>query len=87
VDATAKWLCQTYEPVQIVFLRQVFGLIPVAVIVWRSGGLAALRTRRPFAHALRGGLMFASTLLFLTARRGLPAAEAVAVGFTGPALS
>ena len=84
VDATSKWLGQSFEPVQIVFLRQLFELIPISVFVWRSGGLAALRTRRPFAHALRGGLVYVSTLLFLAALRGLPLAEAVAVGFTAP---
>ena len=84
VDATAKWLGQSYAPVQIVFFQHFFGLIPVAVLVWRSGGFAALRTRRPFAHALRGGLLFASMLLFFTALRGLPLAEAIAVSFTLP---
>ena len=84
VDATAKWLGQSYAPVQIVFFQHFFGLIPVAVLVWRSGGFAALRTRRPFAHALRGGLLFASMLLFYTALRGLPLAEAIAVTFTLP---
>jgi drug/metabolite transporter (DMT)-like permease len=84
LDATAKWLGQSYAPVQIVFFQHFFGLIPVAVLVWRSGGFAALRTRRPFAHALRGGLLFASMLLFYTALRGLPLAEAIAVSFTLP---
>ena len=84
VDATAKWLGQSYAPVQIVFFQHFFGLIPVAVLVWRSGGFAALRTRRSFAHALRGGLLFASMLLFYTALRGLPLAEAIAVTFTLP---
>ena len=84
LDATAKWLGQSYEPVQIVFFLHFFGLIPITVIVWRSGGLAALRTRRPFAHALRGSLLFASLLLFFMGLRGLPLAEAVAVSFTEP---
>ena len=84
VDATAKWLGQSYAPVQIVFFQHFFGLVPVAVFVWRSGGFAPLRTRRPFAHALRGGLLFASMLLFFTALRGLPLAEAIAVSFTLP---
>ena len=84
VDATAKWLGQTFEPVQIVFLRHLFGLIPIALFLWQSGGLAGLRTRRPFAHALRGVLMLTSTLFFLTALRGMPLAEAVAVAFTAP---
>ncbi len=52
-DATAKWLGQTYAPAQIVFLRYLFGLVPVALFVWRSGSPGALKTRRPFAHGLR----------------------------------
>jgi drug/metabolite transporter (DMT)-like permease len=84
VDTTAKWLGQTYAPAQIVFFRHLFGLIPIAVLVWRSGGLSALRTRRPFAHALRGGLLFATVLLFFTALRGMPLAEVIAVSFTAP---
>ena len=84
VDATAKWLGQAYEPVQIVFFGHLFALIPIAVFVWRSGGLSALRTRRPFAHALRGSLMFASMLLFFMGLRGLPLAVAIAVSFTTP---
>ena len=47
LDATAKWLGQSYEPVQIVFFLHFFGLIPITVIVWRSGGLAALRELYP----------------------------------------
>ncbi len=84
VDASAKWLGQTYAPVQIVFLVELFALVPISVFVWRSGGLVALRTRRPFAHALRGSLLFASMLLFYMGLRGLPLAEAIAVSFTTP---
>ena len=84
VDATAKWLGQAYEPSQIVFFQSLFGLIPIAVFVWRSGGLSSLRTRRPFAHLLRGILLFATVLLFFTALRGMPLAEAIAVTFTAP---
>ena len=83
-DATAKWLGQTYEPIQIVFFAHLFALVPIAVFVWRSGGLTALRTRRPFVHALRGSLLFASMLLFFTGLRGVPLAEATAIGFTAP---
>ena len=52
-DALAKWLGQTYEPVQIVFLRYVFGMIPAALLVWHGGGLGVLRTRRPVRSAER----------------------------------
>ena len=80
VDAAAKWLGQTYEPAQIVFFRHLFGLIPVAVFIWQGGGFAALRTRRPFAHVLRGVLMVTTRMLFLSALRGMP----LAVAFTAP---
>ncbi len=83
-DATAKWLGQSYAPIQIVFLRYVFGLIPVALLVWRSGGLRALKTRRPFAHGLRALLLFASLLALFTGLRGLPLAEAISIAFTAP---
>ena len=84
VDATAKWLGQTYAPVQIVFFQYLFGMIPVAVLVWRSGGIASLKTRRPFAHALRAILLFVTVLLFFSALQGLPLAEVIAITFTAP---
>ena len=84
VDATAKWLGQAYAPIQILFFRHLFGIIPIVFLVWRGGGVQALRTRRPLAHALRAGLLFTALLSFFTALRGLPLAEAIAVGFTAP---
>jgi drug/metabolite transporter (DMT)-like permease len=83
-DALAKWLGQTYEPVQIVFLRYAFGLIPVALLVWHGGGLAALRTRRPVMHGLRALVIFTALLLLFTGLRHLPLAEAISVAFTAP---
>ena len=84
VDTTAKWLGQTYAPIQILFFRHLFGIIPIAFLVWRGGGLGALRTRRPFAHLVRAGLLFVALLSFFTALRGLPLADAIAVAFTAP---
>jgi drug/metabolite transporter (DMT)-like permease len=83
-DATAKWLGQTYAPAQIVFLRYLFGLVPVALFVWQSGGPRALATRRPFAHAARALLIFAALLMLFAGLRGLPLAEAISIAFTAP---
>ena len=83
-DALAKWLGQSYEPIQIVFLRYVFGLIPVALLVWHGGGLGALRTRRPVMHGLRALVTFTALLLLFTGLRRLPLAEAISVAFTAP---
>ncbi len=84
VDVLAKWLGQDYPSVQIVFFRYFFGLLPVAVFVWRSGGLGALRTRRLPLHVLRASLLFVALSLFFEALRHLPLAEAIAVAFTAP---
>jgi drug/metabolite transporter (DMT)-like permease len=84
MDATAKWLGQDYEPVQIVFLRHLFGLLPVAVFIWRGGGPSALKTRRPALHALRALLVFAALLTFFSGLRRMPLAEAIAFAFTAP---
>jgi len=84
VDVLAKWLGQDYPAVQILFFRYFFGLLPVAVFVWRSGGLASLRTRRLPMHILRASLLFVALLLFFEALQHLPLAEAIAVAFTAP---
>ena len=84
VDVFAKWLGQDYPAVQIVFFRYAFGLVPVAFIVWRSGGLAGLRTRRLPLHVLRASLLFMALLLFFEALQHLPLADAIAVAFTAP---
>ena len=83
-DAMAKWLGHAgYQAFQIVFFRYLFGLLPVAVFVWRSGP-GSLRSRRPIAHALRACLMFGALASFFAGLRVLPLAEAVAVTFTAP---
>lgn len=84
VDVAVKWLGQSYSPFEIVFFRYLFGTLPIAVFVWRSGGLRALRTRRPLVHALRAGLLFVALLAFFAGLSSLPLAEAIAVGFTAP---
>ncbi|MDX1576764.1 MAG: DMT family transporter [Kiloniellales bacterium] len=84
VDVLAKWLGEGYPAVQIVFFRYLFGLLPVAIFVWRSGGLAGLRTRRLPLHILRASLLFVALTLFFEALQHLPLAEAIAVAFTAP---
>jgi len=84
VDVLAKWLGQDYPAVQILFFRYFFGLLPVAVFVWRSGGLSSLRTGRLPMHLLRGSLLFVALLLFFEALQSLPLADAIAVAFTAP---
>jgi drug/metabolite transporter (DMT)-like permease len=83
-DAMAKWLGQTYAPVEVVFFRHFFGMLPAAFFVWRAGGVRALATRRPGLHVLRAALLFVAFLGFIWGLTGLPFAEAIAIGFTAP---
>ena len=83
-DTLAKWLGQDYAAIEILFFRYLFGLLPVAVLVWHGGGLAVLRTRRPGVHALRAGLLFLALYLFFEALQHLPLADAIAAAFTAP---
>ncbi|MCP5082881.1 MAG: DMT family transporter [Alphaproteobacteria bacterium] len=83
-DALAKWFGQAgYDSVQIVFFRYAFGLIPVTIAIVVSG-VGGLKTKRPFAHFLRGLFMFAALTLFFRGLKTLPLAEGIAVAFSAP---
>jgi drug/metabolite transporter (DMT)-like permease len=84
VDAIAKVLAPSYGAFQIVFFRQLFGLLPILALVWHAGGFGVLATRRPGPQALRAGLQLVSSAAFFAGLKSLPLAEAVAVGFTAP---
>jgi drug/metabolite transporter (DMT)-like permease len=83
-DAALKWLAGDYPVGQIMFLRGVFVFLPVAALIWYTGGLQSLRVSRVGPHLLRGGLMVAGTFLFINGLRYLPFADAIAITFAGP---
>lgn len=84
LDAVVKWLTDGYGAPQIAFLRYIIGLGLAVGMTWRRGGLGMLRTRRPFAHALRSALNILTMMIFFTALKLLPLADCVALGFAGP---
>ncbi len=83
-DALTKLLTGGYPVGQVMFLRSVFIMVPIAFLVWRAGGPLVLRSRNPKGHLLRVACVLAGTVLFLNAIRYLPLAEAVAIAFSGP---
>ncbi len=84
VDVAAKQIgILGYDPGQTVFLRYLFGLIPALLVIYFTRG-AGLRTKRPFAHILRGLLMAAALFFFFWALALMPLAEAIAVAFSAP---
>jgi len=83
-DTMAKWFGhQGYPTIEIVFFRYLFGILPVGVLVWRSG-IDSLKTKRPVAHAGRACLIFCALSLFFWGVKLLPLAEAVAIAFVAP---
>lgn len=84
MDGMAKWLGQGYSAIQVAFFRGVFALIPILVVVWQSGGIGALHTRRPLAHAFRAATIWLALVCFFAALRTMPLADAVAIAFAAP---
>ncbi|MBI1775572.1 MAG: DMT family transporter [Proteobacteria bacterium] len=84
LDSSAKWLTGGYPVAMVVWSRYVFSvLLMLAAVPW-LGGLSALRTRRPAMQAVRGVLLLACTILFMTAIAYIPLATATAIGFASP---
>ena len=83
-DAILKWLTAGYPTGQLIFMRGIFVTLPIALLVWRMGGLAVLRINDFGAHALRAGFVILSTFCFVTGLRFMPLADAIAITFAGP---
>jgi drug/metabolite transporter (DMT)-like permease len=78
-----RHLTATFDPLQVVFFRNVFGLI--AMLPWLAGhGVGALRTQRLGLHALRATIGIVSMICWFTALSLMPLAQATALSFTAP---
>lgn len=83
-DAIAKTLVDRYDPIQIVFVRNLIALPMVAAIVLYMIGGAGFRTSSLRIHALRGLLMLGGAYTFFKALETLALAEATALVFSAP---
>ena len=84
MDALLKWMVARYPVLQIVFLRNVIALLPVAVYIWRGPGWAAMRTDRLPALLGRSLLSLVAMALLTLALGRMQLAEATAVLFVAP---
>ena len=83
-DAIAKTLTADYNPIQILFLRNIIAL-PIAILIaLKMGGRTALISHRPAAHLLRGALWICAATLFFTGLSLMGLAEATALVFIMP---
>jgi drug/metabolite transporter (DMT)-like permease len=83
-DVIIKSLSGAYPVLEIVFVRGLVALWPVAALAWWEGGPAALVTRRPGLHLARGLLAFLSYTTYYMAIATLSLAELVALYFAAP---
>lgn len=85
VDAVVKITAREgMHPLEIVFFRNLFGLVALAPFILRSG-LAQMRTRRLKLHILRGAIHLTAMISWFWALTLIPLADATALGFMGPA--
>jgi drug/metabolite transporter (DMT)-like permease len=73
---------------EIVFARNVFALIPVAVaIIVARDGLAVFRTAHPFGHVWRATAGVVAMILSFAAIARLPIADATALSYAAPLIT
>ncbi|WP_406624866.1 DMT family transporter [Acidovorax sp. SDU_ACID1] len=85
LDATGKWLMAAGLPLLVLsWVRYAVHLLLVLALVLPLRGPGVLRSKRPREQVLRGVAMLMATLMFFSALRYLPQAEATAINFLAP---
>lgn len=72
------------DPLQVMELRAVLGLIMLSPLVFAAGGLRAMATGNWTAHIFRNAVHYASQYLWLIAVTLIPLAQVVSIEFTMP---
>jgi drug/metabolite transporter (DMT)-like permease len=83
-DVMAKYLTQRLPTVEVAWMRYLVFVAIMCPAVLASSPGRTLRTARPLLQALRGLTLVGSSLLFMSALRVLPVAEATTTGFVAP---
>jgi len=84
MDATVKWLGDTYPTQQIMFFRSLVALIPLIVIIAMRGGVSTLKTNQVKLHILRSLLGVSAMGLAFYAFSLMRLADAISILHTTP---
>src|SRR5215467_195406 len=84
MDAMVKALGGTYDAFQLMLFRSAIAMAPVAVIIWRAGGMKSVRPNRPWLQSARIIVAFGSTLGFFYVFPRMPLVDAYAISFAAP---
>jgi drug/metabolite transporter (DMT)-like permease len=85
-DAISKWLMQDYSIYQVLLLRTIFSLLPIAIVLRREGGMIRLRSSKVWICLGRGCLAVACFMLFLAALPLMPLTDIFAIVMSAPLL-
>ncbi len=80
----AKLLSQYHGPVEVTFFRNIFSLIALFAWLIYARKLFILKTKRPFAHLIRGAIGTIGIVLGAWALSLMPLAETTVLLFTSP---
>ncbi len=83
LTALIRYLAETIDPLEIVFVRNLFGMVVMLPWLMRNG-VATLRTRRLALYTLRSIIGLVAMIAWFTAIASINLADAVALSFTGP---
>jgi drug/metabolite transporter (DMT)-like permease len=83
-DAVMKALTESIPLGEAVFIRSVFCIVPITILIVRADGFATLRVHRWGGQLLRAGLLAFSTVCFLSSLAYLPLAEATSLAYASP---
>ena len=86
MDSMAKYLSRFYPVPGIVWARYAFHLLFVVMILGPRMKLGLVRTRHLGLQIVRGILLAASSMLFFSALKFMPMAEASSISFVAPML-
>ena len=81
LDTTSKYLAQHYPVPAIVWARYVVHMVLMAIVLGPRMGRELLRTTNLRLQLIRGVVLAASSLVFLSALKLMPLAEAAAIAF------
>ena len=84
LDTTSKYLAQHYPVAAIVWARYVVHMVLMAAVLGPRMGAELWRTSNLRLQIIRGIVLAASSLVFLSALRLMPLAEAAAIAFMAP---
>ena len=85
-DLLSKYLTRYYPIALIVWARFTFHLLLIVLALGPRYGLALVRTKRLGTQVIRGLLLVTGSVVFVSALKFMPLAEATAIAYLAPVL-